>query len=82
MQVSLEDPPSGVVTFVFTDIEGSTRRWDADADGMRAAVAAHNDVLRGSVETHGYGFPAQRGRPIRCVRPAEISRSSEAQAAW
>ena len=28
--------PSGVVTFLFTDIEGSTRRWEADADGMRA----------------------------------------------
>src|SRR5262245_42738585 len=25
-------PPSGVVTFLFTDIEGSTRRWEADAD--------------------------------------------------
>jgi class 3 adenylate cyclase len=24
--------PSGVVTFLFTDIEGSTRRWEADAD--------------------------------------------------
>ena len=33
--------PSGVVTFLFTDIEGSTRRWETDADGMRAALAAH-----------------------------------------
>jgi class 3 adenylate cyclase len=24
-------PPSGVITFLFTDIEGSTRRWEADA---------------------------------------------------
>ena len=31
--------PSGVVTFLFTDIEGSTRRWEADADAMRAALA-------------------------------------------
>ena len=31
--------PSGVVTFLFTDVEGSTRRWEADADGMRAALA-------------------------------------------
>ena len=38
-------PPSGVVTFLFTDVEGSTRRWEADADGMRAALAAHDEVL-------------------------------------
>ena len=32
--------PSGVVTFLFTDIEGSTRRWEADADRMRSALNA------------------------------------------
>ena len=48
-------PPSGVVTFLFTDIEGSTRRWDADADAMRAALAAHDEVLRKAVQAHG-GF--------------------------
>jgi len=44
---------SGVVTFLFTDVEGSTRRWEADADGMRAALAAHDEVLRKAIETHG-----------------------------
>jgi predicted ATPase len=44
-----------VVTFLFTDVEGSTRRWEADADGMRAALAAHDDMLRSAIETHG-GF--------------------------
>ena len=42
--------PSGVVTFLFTDIEGSTRRWEADADGMLAALAAHDEMLRASIE--------------------------------
>src|SRR5258707_1037122 len=45
-------PPSGVVTFLFTDIEGSTRRWEADADAMRAALLAHDDVLRDAIEAH------------------------------
>ena len=45
--------PSGVVTFLFTDIEGSTRRWEADADAMRSALAAHDEVLRGVIEAHG-----------------------------
>ena len=44
-----------MVTFLFTDVEGSTRRWEADADGMRAALAAHDEVLRGAIEAHG-GF--------------------------
>jgi predicted ATPase/class 3 adenylate cyclase len=48
--------PSGVVTFLFTDIEGSTRRWETDADLMREALAAHDEVLRTAIEAHG-GFP-------------------------
>ena len=45
--------PSGVVTFLFTDVEGSTRRWEADADAMRVALAAHDEVLRAAIEAHG-----------------------------
>ena len=47
--------PSGVVTFLFTDIEGSTRRWESDADSMRGALAAHDEVMRTAIEAHG-GF--------------------------
>jgi class 3 adenylate cyclase len=42
-----------VVTFLFTDVEGSTRRWEADADGMRKALAAHDEVLREAIRAHG-----------------------------
>jgi class 3 adenylate cyclase len=45
--------PSGVVTFLFTDIEGSTRRWEADADAMRSALVMHDTVLRRAIESHG-----------------------------
>jgi Adenylate and Guanylate cyclase catalytic domain len=41
-----------IVTFLFTDIEGSTRRWEADADVMRVALETHNKLLRGAVEAH------------------------------
>jgi predicted ATPase/class 3 adenylate cyclase len=47
--------PSGVVTFLFTDIEGSTRRWESDADAMRSALLAHDELLRTAIEAHG-GF--------------------------
>jgi len=44
--------PSGVVTFLFTDVEGSTRRWETNADSMRTALAAHDGVLRSAIEAH------------------------------
>src|SRR5690349_1526745 len=50
-------PPSGVVTFLFTDVEGSTRRWEADAGSMRAALAAHDKVLHSAIDAHdGFVF--------------------------
>jgi predicted ATPase/class 3 adenylate cyclase len=45
-------PPSGVLSFLFTDIEGSTRRWETDAEAMRVALEAHNAVLRAAVKRH------------------------------
>src|SRR5258705_5537372 len=44
--------PSGVVTFLFTDVEGSTRRWESDAAAMRAALLKHDEVLRKAIESH------------------------------
>ena len=44
--------PSGTVTFLFTDVEGSTRRWESDPEAMRAALAVHDGVLRTAVEAH------------------------------
>ena len=43
------------MTFLFTDVEGSTRRWEADAGWMRAALAAHDEILRAAITTQG-GF--------------------------
>ena len=37
---------------MFTDIEGSTRRWESDADAMRAALLAHDEVLHRAIEAH------------------------------
>jgi predicted ATPase len=38
-----------VLTFLFTDVEGSTRRWEADAESMRVALETHTQVLRAAV---------------------------------
>ena len=37
---------------MFTDVEGSTRRWETDADAMRNALVVHDEVLRTAVEAH------------------------------
>jgi predicted ATPase len=41
------------VTFLFTDIVSSTQQWERDADAMRMALVAHDQVLRSAVESHG-----------------------------
>nr|MBA3451111.1 hypothetical protein [Chloroflexia bacterium] len=48
----MADLPSGTVTFLFTDIEGSTRLWERDAAAMRTAVARHDTLLRDAVTAH------------------------------
>jgi predicted ATPase/class 3 adenylate cyclase len=49
--------PTGTVTFLFTDIEGSTRMWERDPRGMQTALARHDDILRGAIEAReGYVF--------------------------
>jgi class 3 adenylate cyclase len=46
-------PPTGTVTFLFTDIEGSTKLWERHPEGMQRALALHDEILRGSIEEHG-----------------------------
>jgi predicted ATPase/class 3 adenylate cyclase len=49
----MEPPPSGVVTFLFTDIEGSTGLWESDEPGMERALARHDAIMRAAIEDHG-----------------------------
>ena len=48
----MSDRPTGTVTFLFTDIEGSTRLWDERPDEMRIALARHDDLLRRTIVAH------------------------------
>jgi class 3 adenylate cyclase len=67
-----------VVTFLFTDVEGSTRRWEADAQAMRAALVVHDKVLRTAIEAYdgflfshtGDGFVAAFASPMSAVSAA------------
>src|SRR5215204_5303846 len=53
----MASPPTGTVTFVFTDIEGSTGMWERSPQAMQAALARHDEILRSAIEEHaGYVF--------------------------
>jgi class 3 adenylate cyclase len=49
----MSGPPSGTVTLLFTDVEGSTRLWDAERDAMAAALRRHDQIVRDSIEQAG-----------------------------
>ena len=45
--------PTGTVTFLFTDLVGSTRLWEQYPTEMRGALARHDEIVRSSIEAHG-----------------------------
>jgi predicted ATPase/class 3 adenylate cyclase len=49
----VSSPPTGTVTFFFTDIQGSTRLWERDARRMQAALARHDGILQSAIEVNG-----------------------------
>ena len=48
----MADLPTGTVTFLFTDIEGSTRLWEEQPEAMRLDLAHHDALLRAAIERH------------------------------
>ena len=44
--------PSGVVTFLLTDIEGSTRLWEREPEAMHTALARHDAIVHACVRHH------------------------------
>jgi predicted ATPase/class 3 adenylate cyclase len=51
--VGVAELPSGTVTFLFTDVEGSTRLWEDHPDVMHDALARHDEIVRDAIESHG-----------------------------
>jgi predicted ATPase/class 3 adenylate cyclase len=53
----MSSPPTGTVTFLFTDIEGSTKLWERSPQAMQRALARHDEILRDAIEEQeGYVF--------------------------
>src|SRR5438270_8091632 len=71
--------PHGTVTFLLTDIEGSTKLWLQHPEAMRLALARHDELLTASIEHHGGTVLKQRGEGDSCF--AVFSRATDAAAA-
>ena len=82
--------PSGTVTFVFTDIEGSTQLWERDTDRMTAVVARHDELMADVLSGHGGyvfasggdGFAVAFGRPDAALAAAIELQERVASEAW
>jgi predicted ATPase/class 3 adenylate cyclase len=82
--------PTGTLTFLFTDVEGSTKSWAADKDAMSASLLVHDAILRSAIEgndgyvftTAGDSFAAAFGRASDAVRAATESQRALTNAVW
>ena len=82
--------PAGTVTFLFTDLEGSTRLWEQHPDEMRSALARHDEILRAAVEgqggvvvkTTGDGVHAAFGSAEHALEAAASGQRGLASEAW
>jgi class 3 adenylate cyclase len=74
----MSELPSGTVTFLFTDIEGSTQLWEKHPEEMKKALAEHDRVLREAISSHrgitikttGDGFHAVFEKAIDAIQAA------------
>src|ERR1700751_5527454 len=88
--VAMSEPPSGTVTFLFADIEGSTRLWEQYPDAMPDALVQHDRLLRAAVQscgghvvkTTGDGLFAVFARADSALAAALASQRSLAEATW
>ena len=49
--------PTGTITFLFTDVEGSTKLWECNPEAMSKALSHHDELIRNAVEAHdGFVF--------------------------
>jgi len=53
--------PSGTITFLLTDVAGSTPLWEKDEAAMATAMARHNDLLRRAIVRHQGVHPLEQG---------------------
>src|ERR1700731_2815776 len=78
-ELGVSDLPTGTVTLLLADVEGSTRLWETQAEGMTAAIARLNQVVSDVVAAHDGVRPVEQGEGDSFV--AAFARASDAVAA-
>src|SRR5215210_6754212 len=53
--------PSGTVTFLLTDVEGSTALWEDAPEAMRIALARHDELFEAAIAQHDGAHIRPRG---------------------
>lgn len=71
--------PTGTVTFLLSDVVGSTLQWSADTEAMAEAVARHYEILDGAIAAHGGVRPVEQGEGDSVV--GAFTRATDAVAA-
>jgi DNA-binding CsgD family transcriptional regulator len=66
--------PTGTVTFLFTDIQGSTPLWEHEPEKMAIAMQIHNAVLRGAIEANGGAVFKTVGDAFQAAFPTALDR--------
>src|SRR5215208_3132793 len=80
-QKLMSDLPTGTVTFLFTDIEGSTQLWEKSTRGMQIALTRHDAVLWEAIEGHGGSVFKTVGDAFCAVFPTALGALESALAA-
>jgi class 3 adenylate cyclase len=75
----MTERPAGTVTFLFTDMEGSTRAWEAHPAQMQTALQRHDQIVTKRVEAHNGAIILERGEGDSVF--AVFARASDAVAA-
>jgi predicted ATPase/class 3 adenylate cyclase len=63
----MTDLPTGTVTFLFTDIEGSTRMWERYPEAMSEALSRHDEILRAVIGANNGSVVKTTGDGIHAV---------------
>ncbi|MEZ5246254.1 MAG: adenylate/guanylate cyclase domain-containing protein [Acidimicrobiales bacterium] len=82
--------PAGIVTFLFTDVEGSTRLWAADAEATARSFERHDEIIRDAIERCGgyvFGWAGDHfrgafGDPEAAVAAAVAAQAALASCDW